>query len=338
MHPSLIRFISNNAPLLASIFESRFQTHTGWFSYLHERLGAGGVSGLLTKLSFVYGSPPDFQALYVACWIHRPVEKGSYMIPLTGSQGRGAEQAFDRLPTRWSSHLSGEARSAGEGYSFLKGYSELLVQIEVDKGSDTPHLFLKTEGHGAMSLAHLSSFFTKLKTGQGNTQSEALHNMAAMGHLGIEPRAAENYSKTYEAVLKNIKLAGKRVTAEEAVIGICEKLETKATLVNPGLWAQVKARRATPNFRPSGLQLADLIEQVIVPTITRDNVRVGQHVAALQTAKSDLASLARNLRRDAQSPSPPMARVFEEVRVTQDELDRSLAAFKLDLLTAVRNR
>lgn len=343
MQPELIHAIAHEAPFLKDVFQAGFQSPAGWTSYLQKTiLSNGGVSGLLTKMSFVYGFPSDFQALYVACWIHRPVEKGSYMIPLTESQGRGVGQAWERLSSRWSSHMSKNAKSAGEGYSFLKGYSELLVQIEVDRGGSTPHLFLKTEGHGAMSVAHLSSFWNKLRHGEGNTQSEALNRLAKEGKLGIEPRAAENYSNAYKEVLKNLRLSGKMVTAEEAIWGMCEKLETKAaqgkaSFVNRPLWDSWKLRRrGMPNQRLANLDLVELIEKVILPTINQSGAVGGKNVWAMVAASQDLKRMANNLRRDALT-APQVTRVFEEVRVTQGELDQSLRSFVTDLWQEVRS-
>jgi hypothetical protein len=169
MDDRLIDRIANSNPVLETVFEKGFQTPAGWRSYLDDNL-PGGAFGTLTKLSTL--SPAQaFQALYVACWIYRPVEKGSYMIPLLSVHAPLVGQAMEKLPSRWSSHLSEtNPHSAGAGYAFLKGYSELLVQLEVDPGTKAPYLFLKTEGHGAMSFAHVASFIAKTFGGEGLTQ------------------------------------------------------------------------------------------------------------------------------------------------------------------------
>jgi hypothetical protein len=66
---------------------------------------------------------PTFQALYVACWLHHPVEKGTYLIDLSGvpvGQMAILNAAYQQhLSGRRSSHLSGAGRSAGAGWEFL---------------------------------------------------------------------------------------------------------------------------------------------------------------------------------------------------------------------------
>jgi hypothetical protein len=106
------------------------------------------------------------------------------------------------LDKRWSSHVSEQnARTAGQGFRFLQGYRELLVQIEGG------FLFLKAEGHPANDVNHISSYFTKVRTGAGNMASVALNNLVRQrAELGITPRAAENYGKAYEALVKKLKL------------------------------------------------------------------------------------------------------------------------------------
>jgi len=346
LSPALIYYISRNAPLLSRIFEGPFQTYQGWQFYLAQNL-QWGATGVLNQMSWVQPRPASlFQALYVACWIYKPVEKGSYMIPLQPAVlCEKVRQAAEKLDSRWSSHLSKKgARSAGAGYAFLKGYAELLVQIEKDPRSDTQYLFLKTEGHGAMSLAHLSSYFTKLKTGEGDTQNEALHHFAKQGELGIAERAAENYSKAYEALLKNIGLNGKLVTAEQSIPRICEKLETKATLVNPEIWSRWKLQQTLIPDSGNKVDLADLVEKVIIPTVEQTPLRGGQHVSAVRDAAKDLLWLAKNLRIDARDlharefGSPQISRFFQEVRVSPQALDSSLTDFKSQLAREVSSR
>jgi hypothetical protein len=281
----------------------------------------------------------DFHALYIACWIYRPAEEGSFMISLDGLAPHGITQAFDGLSFRWSSHFSGKAKSAGRDYKFLKGYSELLVQVETDVGTGVPYLFLKTEGHGAFSLAHLSAFYTKATsaTGRGNVQNAALHQFAEQSELGITAAAGESYTKDYEVVLRNLGIGGRLATADEVIPAIVAKLESKAALVNPHVWRGSQHRSATAAAQvPGGLNarnawLADLITLVILPTIAQPNVSDAKHqfLAVLRSAGPTLERLARNLRDDAtRFVGVYMPRVFEEVRVTPDILDQSLFAFK----------
>ena len=124
---------------------------------------------------------------------------------------------------------------------------------------------------------------------------------------------------------------------------MCAKLETKlaqgkASFVNKPRWDAVKIRRqTTPNQRLTNLELVDLIEQVILPTINRSAVLAGKNIWAMISATDDLKRMANNLRRDALT-APQVTRIFEEVRVTQSELEQSLRSFVTDLWQEVRSR
>lgn len=330
MHDQLLWFVARGAPFLGQVFERPFDTPSGWLEWLRTDL-EGGASGILNRIATRPSSARPFQALFIACWIHQPVEKGSYMIPLPRDFAARVKVAVEGLPTRWSSHLSeSNARSAGQGYAFLKGYSELLVQIETDRVTQTPHLFLKTEGHGAMSLAHISSYITKLRSGEGNTQSEALHRVATSGLFGIAPRAAENYSKGYEALLKNVEAEGKLVDAATAIPAVCAKLARKVTLENRSIWDQWLASRAAhPDQPPSNLAIADLIDRVIMPTLDAHTDVEGKHLGVLRKSRSDLAQISRDLRRDVVSMNEEyVPRFFGEIRAKPELLDQSLNSFR----------
>ena len=112
---------------------------------------------------------------------------------------------------------------------------------------------------------------------------------------------------------------------------MCEKLVTKATLVNAELWTYWK-QDANFDERFSSERLAELIEWVIVPTINQEGVS-GKFIGLLKEAEPYLASLAKRLEDDAKAPgAPPVPRVFEEVRVTPEQLDASLREFNRTLL------
>lgn len=92
-----------------------------------------------------------------------------------------------KLPSRSSSHLSGHGYSAAKGFKFIKGYDELLVQIEEYK-SET-YLYLKMEGHLAFQSEHIRktilpatlhgfAYLTKLLTGSGVTRNRTLKELA----------------------------------------------------------------------------------------------------------------------------------------------------------------
>jgi hypothetical protein len=263
-----------------------------------------------------------FQALYVACWIYYPVEKGTYMIDVTDP--KDVAKGWATLPDRWSSHLSGKGRTAGEGFKFLQGYSELLVQIEGN------WLFLKAEGHGAKDLKHLASYFTKLKTGAGNTQSEALKRLAKeQKKLGITPRAAENYGKAYEKLLqKKFSLKGKQVdirTAVKAMIDKCKKddLSEYDKLLKD-------AQLPTDDLsKMTNRAIGSLIVNVIIPFAK--GLSKSKFGAMVQDAQDDLKGIADKLCEDENIGLTMTPRFFQELRLTAAELDTGLGAF-IDVL------
>ena len=127
------------------------------------------------------------------------------------------------LSGRKSSHLSGTGRSAGEGWRFLRGYDELLVQIETVKG--VTYLMLKSEGHQLSltgAIPHAASWVKKSFTGEGAQASAALHAYANLSS-DVAARAAENYAKSYEALLGWLKLSGKMVTIREVMFALFKK-------------------------------------------------------------------------------------------------------------------
>jgi hypothetical protein len=203
-------FISSTTPmdmdLKRSIFSDRFQDMTSWRSFLRTQLNSTVAARL--SASAANWRVESFHALFIACWVHHPVEKGTYMIDLAGlsvAQRDNIESAYKSLcSSRKSSHLGGSGRSASEKWDFLQGYKELLVQYEAITGR--PYLFLKAEGHttGLSGIVpHLQSYLHKRKTGEGLQASPFLNAVAVATPGLVEPRAAENYDKGYEKLLKS---------------------------------------------------------------------------------------------------------------------------------------
>ena len=201
------------------VFGPKFQDLVAWRTYLRTTLNSNVTDQLRAPLP--RWSVKSFQALFVACWIHHPVEKGSFMInlaELSNDQRSVIEQAYNKhCYGRMSSHLSESGRSASKGWEFLQGYKELLVQYESTKGK--PYLFLKSEGHNFISgiVPHMRSWVHKKKHGVGLEASPALHALAhpVSAWAGpIEDRAAENYGKGYEKLLKELGLKGKKSRRE----------------------------------------------------------------------------------------------------------------------------
>ena len=151
----VIQFASMGAPtaqkMVQSVFGPAFQTPHGWANFLDRHIPMRDVEILLRR-SPGFWNRENFQALYAACWIFHPVEKGSYMIQLGAQEYANVKGAYERLlgsgdlQARISSHLSKKGASAHEGWAFLQGYGELLVQIEGEQ-TGAPYLFLKCEGH-----------------------------------------------------------------------------------------------------------------------------------------------------------------------------------------------
>jgi len=190
---------------IEDLFCEGFHTASQWVAFLKLRF-PGGVDSILSKQ--LGWSANDFQALYIACWISKPVVKGSYMLKLFEEHESGIQKAYKKkLSSRGTSHLHGpknKGANASAGWRFLKGYHELLVQIE--EASDGKYLFLKCEGHPAISYAHYKSWQHKKKTGQGLDVNEALLTAASNTtlHLGIKVRAAENYNTPYRELLQHV--------------------------------------------------------------------------------------------------------------------------------------
>lgn len=265
----------------------------------------------------------NFQALYVACWIFHPVEKGSYMLKLeSAAQASNVRSAYDRLlqsrelQARISSHLSGRGASAHDGWSFLKGYHELLIQIEGERGG-TPYLFLKCEGHaldGAIStLKHCLSWAVKIATGSGQTASAELHNLAKASS-NVELRAAENFSKDFKTLQKQLGLSGKTVTVTDVV---------------DRLWAACGFKQAIPDAirndnHSLGRNMLGPLGFIAVFTREREALKKRKIDFSPKIAE-ELTKLADRM--VASAVTHPQQH-YHEVRVTAQELNDALAVFK----------
>jgi hypothetical protein len=334
MLEALAEAIRDRQTEVMRIFETGFQAQNDWCTYIQDSFGARpDVASLLTTATNwgdKNASLKSFQALFVASWICYPVEKGSYMIYLPGNQN--IVNGHSTLDKRWSSHVSTKnARSAGEGFRFLQGYRELLVQIEGD------YLFLKAEGHPANDMKHISSYFTKLKTGAGNTASVALNNLVRqLNGLGIVPRAAENYGKAYEALLKKLRLPGKEIDVRAAVNKMIEKCRKDDLTRFRDLLAQQPDLQPdiTDTERFTNRMIGCLLTKVIIPFAKglSDKSKFGKKV---QKAEVDLKGIADKLLEDELMWGFERApRLFQELRLHTDIMNIGLQAF-LDVLNGV---
>ncbi len=338
MHPAMAQGLIDGDDWVEKIFTPEFSTARKWRDYMLDKFGGGmTVNTILDKTSGWAAS--DFHALYIACWIFYPVEKGTFMIPLTAQQRKNVKSGYQNLDPRWTSHLHKHGRSAAKGWKFLKGYGELLVQME-GGGKHTqeiePHLFLKCEGHTAFTVAHLKSYFEKKSTGKGAVANSALQelakNQAMLGMdqgLGITERAAENYSNPYKALLVAAGLTGKTKTVHEAVANFYILLDaegrTRSGITPPlnSLVAMKGLQAAVGQNGVGGLDnedLAKMIEEVLLPFAlaargaTGGSAKGTALIKAMLEAEDDLKKVAQQLREDAKNTGQAKSlRYFQEV-------------------------
>jgi hypothetical protein len=323
---SYIRAASLGSPVaqthLSEVFGDDFQSPAGWKRMLDQMPG-GSVETLMNRKG-AWWTRECFQALYVACWIDHPVEKGSYMIQLSAQHYANVRAAYDgllrtgALQSRISSHLSKQGASAHEGWDFLKGYGELLLQMEGDPAF-APYLFLKCEGHAlekGLSLStvkHLASWVKKGITGSGQTASQALQEWATFSNV-VEGRAAENFGKGYEKLLKQLGLSSRKTTVEEAM----EALVRKAGF-NNGLPNQFKGDT-------NKLGQAMLGPQGYIEVFKRQRAVLKKNgVDFDEKAEKELTGLAERMAATATSHAEQH---YNEIRVTPADLDLSLANFR----------
>lgn len=349
MHPGLANGIVNGAPWVKDIFTDRFHTAHQWTDYLLTRFG--GTLSVNTILNRGDGwGAVDFQALYIACWIFYPLEKGSYMIPLTAAQRANVKSGYNGLGARMTSHLHGHGRSAGRDWKFLKGYAELLVQLEGGGRHSpeiSPHLFLKNEGHPAVSVGHALSYFHKLRHGHGGVANEAIQRVVdeqrQLGiDLGIADRAAENYSKGYQKVLKALGLAGDVVTVQTAIVEMftqCRVAMANKGQIQPSLTALLASAGLQGPMAEGGVggldnaHMATLLDKVLLPfakgasALDFSQPKLNQFFAAMVADEADLQQMATQMRVDAaRTGQERTVRYFQEIAVAPPALDAALDA------------
>jgi hypothetical protein len=337
---------------IPDLFYEDFQRASQWVSFIQARF-PDGVSSILEK---EHGwSARDFQALYVACWIYKPVVKGSYMLRLFDEHETGVQKAYKKkLSSRGTSHLHGpktKGANASSGWRFLRGYHELLVQIE--DASDGKYLFLKCEGNPAISYAHYKSWQHKKKTGQGLDVNEALLTAASSAnlHLGIKIRRAENYSTAYRELLQ-YTLSGTGQTKLFKKQGEIINTRQAAAMIVNGARRTAKKDEHLKNWLQTRLQQYGVgSPSVDLPPDYFDgasNYAVGMvfrtlaafadqahHVfgsvwlndtflVALRKAQQDVASIGTQLLKDFQRGNTQTVRYFEEVTVHPFDIDHAL--------------
>lgn len=306
---------------LREVFGNDFQTPAGW-SRMLANLSGSRVDNMLNRRG-AWWTRECFQALYVACWIHHPVEKGAFMIQLSPTHLENVRDAYatllksGALQSRISSHLSKQGASAHEGWDFLKGYGELLLQIESSSGLASA-LFLKCEGHAlekGVSLStvkHLASWVKKSVTGSGQTASQALNDWSAYSSV-VEGRAAENFSKTYEKLLGQLGLKSRSTTVEEMMEAMVRKVGIGSL---PG--------HLKGNTHALGEAMLGSRGYIAVFRSQRAELKK-KGVDFDEKAEAELNRIADRMLATA---SPHGAQHYNEVRVTAAEVDLSLAKFR----------
>ena len=308
---------------LKGVFTSDFHNPQGWQNML-SNIPGDNVNTLL-QLGPDSWSRERFQALYVACWIHHPVEKGTFMLELSPADCyANVKNAYESLlasgglQARISSHLSKKGASAHEGWRFLRGYEELLLQIEGEK-TGTPYLMLKCEGHALESgfslstILHGLSYVVKEITGAGMMASPEL-NALSQNSSNVEQRAAENFSKSYKKLLKSLKLKGTMITIADVV----EKLHKKAGFTH-GIPHSTKTNThllGRSMLGPGGY-IALFNRQSAV--LKKNGVKFDSKI------ENELREVAQRM---VETAIAHPQQHFNEVRVTANELNSSIQAFK----------
>ena len=289
---------------LMEVFGDDFQTVNGWLAML-ANLGAFNVMEALDRPAGSW-TREKFQAVYVSCWIHHPLEKGSYMLKLSDGNPP-AVQAYQALlgtgdlQRRISSHLSGQGASAHEGWAFLRGYGELLLQIEQQGGSN--YLFLKCEGHPMTGIGetvlHGFSYAVKTLTGRGATANKELKRWAKDDGVMVEPRAAENFSGAYPDLLKRLQLTDRNTTVRDVIQGLCAKANVPFNNEND---TQALAKAMMTGY---------------IQTFATRRVISGKEAY-------ELSEIAMRMMHAGQTHSE---QIYQEIRVAPWEVDQSLDRF-----------
>jgi hypothetical protein len=313
MRSVLIDAIRTGDQEIMQLFATPFDHYTKWVAYLKDYFGPGDDLSISRVLDMQERWHSDrFQALYIACWIYHPLEKGSYMIQLNDQQRANAEHSAGKLTWRKSSHLSATSHSArgGKDFKFIKGYGELLVLVEGN------FLFLKMEGHAASSPSHLKSWVTKIRTGAGETSNQHLNDLTNDSKWGITQRGAENYSKPYKALLKELGFSGKMVTFEMVIRALRKKLPT--VHIPPG-----EGAAALREYLKKLYTMINANHLVLRSTI----------YTPLMNARADLEGIINDLELDdRRMPADGVDhmgvdRIFREMRIAPERIDRRLNKF-----------
>jgi hypothetical protein len=299
------------------IFSKGFQSEQDFARFLKVELG-GSVAAKLKEPASNW-SVTTFHALFVASWLNQPTEKGTYMIDLSHlppEQVAEVRKAYEQnLYSRPSSHLDGGGRSGSKGFKFLKGYKELLVQMpEIET---KPYLLLKAEGHStglSGVIPHMLAWGQKIMTGEGRLRSPELHALAHNETGLVERRAAENFSKQYASLLKQLGLSGKTVTVHE----MAGKLFEKTGHVPPQVDQLDEFLKEATNA-----QLGTALKSFCSSLSDQHGARDAEAWITNEML-DELDKIAASLLSD---PQGQRGRVFREIYAKPEDLDRTIGAF-----------
>lgn len=332
--------IDDDRKACKEIFGPGFQTGNQVIYFLEKNLIGKTVSNHL-KSEPKSWTVESFQALYIACWIHHPLEKGTFMIPLENKYELNVYRTDtrDKVPTRISSHLSGKGQSAHRNWNFLNGYRELLIQFEdLSINKDSPHMMLKAEGHTtnlSQIPKHTLSYIAKIFSGAGRMASPALHNYAEKNYWMVELRAAENYAKGYESILKQLGLRRNMITVREFM----KALFIKANWYPYCRWDDNKYKNESNQKLGHALRLYIASYRTTMLSTIKPNNTISQNVRSISppylmavhdfkiSNKSlfELEKLADSMIKDAEITTN---RSYREVIASPQEIDKSVRIFK----------
>jgi len=333
---------------IPDVFYEDFQDARQWRRFFKAHF-PDGVRSILDKGRDGWHRQ-DFQALYIACWTYKPVVKGSYMLRLDNDEVDDVRRAYKKkLSSRWTSHLHGpteKGADASKGWRFLRGYHELLVQIE--EAPDGTYLFLKCEGHPAISYAHMKSWNHKRKHGVGLDVNVDLLTLASNEdlHLGIKVRAAENYSPSYKNLMRQlgmgrvIKKRGEIIDTRTASGLMLDKMRSSARR-DGSLWTWLEAElrgfgisidepfieNSTAQFRNRKLSTVfALVERFRVKAMQRlaDGFWRDGFLVALHQARGDIAKITTQLMSDHLRLNHTTTRYYNEVVMVPEDVDYGL--------------
>jgi hypothetical protein len=203
---------------------------------------------------------------------------------------------------------------------------------------DKMFVFLKAEGHTAFQIAHLKAFWAKLKTGEGATANPYLNNLAKDNPGMVQARGAENYSKSYEQLVKAVGLHGKTVTVREVLAEVFSLTRARLQSHPPAVHPPLPAIEPQAILDKPSSQIRTFVNDQLRPVIaTLDPGWANYHaqnlmwLGAFNTVVRDgsLNGVLDQMSRDAElSGDDQTPRYFQEITVDPAHLNTALRALR----------